>query len=77
MSNHIANKVNNTPKIKGARRDRRAGVRLPLAIVAIVQHFVGPRRTPHGVLGRAPFDLGVLFTLFAMWFDMESNKDLR
>jgi glycosyltransferase involved in cell wall biosynthesis len=49
-----------------------------LAIVAIVHHFVGPKPNPGtAILVALLLIFGVLFTLFAMWFDMESNKDLR
>lgn len=49
-----------------------------LAIVAIVQHFVGPPpNAGTAILVALLLTFGVLFTLFAMWFDMESNKDLR
>jgi len=49
-----------------------------LAIVAIVQHFVGPPpNAGTAILVALLLIFGVLFTLFAMWFDMESNKDLR
>jgi len=36
------------------------------------QHHAGDRRPD-----RAALISGSQFTLFAMWFDMESNKDLR
>jgi glycosyltransferase involved in cell wall biosynthesis len=49
-----------------------------LAIVAIVEHFVGPPpNAGTAILVALMLTFGVLFTLFAMWFDMESNKDLR
>ena len=49
-----------------------------LAVLAIVQHFVGPPPNAGTAILVALFLIfGVLFTLFAMWFDMESNKDLR
>jgi glycosyltransferase involved in cell wall biosynthesis len=49
-----------------------------LAILAIVQHFVGtPPNAGTAILVALFLTFGVLFTLFAMWFDMESNKDLR
>ena len=49
-----------------------------LAIFAVVEHFVGPKPNPGtAILVALMLTFGVLFTLFAMWFDMESNKDLR
>ncbi len=49
-----------------------------LAILAIVQHFVGPPpNAGTAILVALLLTFGVLFTLFAMWFDMETNKDLR
>jgi glycosyltransferase involved in cell wall biosynthesis len=51
---------------------------LGLTAFAIAQHFAGPAPKPGTVtLGALMLTFGVLFTLFAMWFDMESNKDLR
>ena len=51
---------------------------LLLAIVAVVQHFVGPPpNAGTAILVALMLTFGVLFTLFAMWFDMETNKDLR
>jgi glycosyltransferase involved in cell wall biosynthesis len=51
---------------------------LALGTFAIVQHFVGGHPTPGtAILVALLLTFGVLFTLFAMWFDMESNKDLR
>jgi glycosyltransferase involved in cell wall biosynthesis len=49
-----------------------------LAVVAIVQHFAGPPpNAGTAILVALMLTFGVLFTLFAMWFDMETNKDLR
>ena len=49
-----------------------------LAILAVVEHFVGPKPNPGtAILVALMLTFGVLFTLFAMWFDMESNKDLK
>jgi glycosyltransferase involved in cell wall biosynthesis len=49
-----------------------------LAVLAIVKHFVGPPPNAGlAILVALMLTFGVLFTLFAMWFDMESNKDLR
>jgi glycosyltransferase involved in cell wall biosynthesis len=49
-----------------------------LAVVAVVQHFVGPPpNAGTAILVALMLTFGVLFTLFAMWFDMETNKDLR
>jgi glycosyltransferase involved in cell wall biosynthesis len=49
-----------------------------LAILAVVQHFVGPPpNAGTAILVALMLTFGVLFTLFAMWFDMETNKDLR
>jgi glycosyltransferase involved in cell wall biosynthesis len=51
---------------------------LALAIFAVVRHFVGPPPTPGTAILVALFlTFAVLFTLFAMWFDMETNKDLK
>jgi glycosyltransferase involved in cell wall biosynthesis len=51
---------------------------LGLAIFAIVRHFVGPHpNAAIAIVVALLLIFGVLFTLFAMWFDMESNKDLR
>ncbi len=51
---------------------------LLLGIFAIVQHFVGPPpNAGTAILVALLLTFGVLFTLFAMWFDMESNKELR
>jgi drug/metabolite transporter (DMT)-like permease len=53
-------------------------VGVALAILAIVEHFVGPPPNPGtAILVALMLTFGVLFTLFAMWFDMETNKDLR
>ena len=49
-----------------------------LAVFAVVRHFVGPHpNAAIAILIALMLTFGVLFTLFAMWFDMESNKDLR
>jgi glycosyltransferase involved in cell wall biosynthesis len=49
-----------------------------LTIFAIVKHFVGPPpNAGQATLAALMLTFGVLFTLFAMWFDMETNKDLR
>jgi glycosyltransferase involved in cell wall biosynthesis len=49
-----------------------------LAVVAVIQHFVGPPpNAGTAILVALMLTFGVLFTLFAMWFDMETNKDLR
>jgi glycosyltransferase involved in cell wall biosynthesis len=49
-----------------------------LAVFAIIRHFVGPHpNAAIAILVALMLTFGVLFTLFAMWFDMESNKDLR
>jgi glycosyltransferase involved in cell wall biosynthesis len=51
---------------------------IALAILAIVQHFTGhPPNAGTAILVALMLTFGVLFTLFAMWFDMETNKDLR
>ena len=51
---------------------------LLLGVFAIVQHFVGPPpNAGTAILVALLLTFGVLFTLFAMWFDMESNKELR
>jgi len=51
---------------------------IALAILAIVEHFVGPPPNPGtAILVALMLTFGVLFTLFAMWFDMETNKDLK
>jgi glycosyltransferase involved in cell wall biosynthesis len=49
-----------------------------LTVFGIVKHFVGPPpNAGTATLAALMLTFGVLFTLFAMWFDMESNKDLR
>jgi glycosyltransferase involved in cell wall biosynthesis len=49
-----------------------------LGIFAIVRHFTGPPpNAGTAILVALLLTFGVLFTLFAMWFDMESNKELR
>ena len=49
-----------------------------LGIAETVLRFMGHQLTPATiVLVALLFISGTQFTLFAMWFDMESNKDLR
>ena len=49
-----------------------------LATLAIVEHFFGtPPNAGTAILVALMLTFGVLFTLFAMWFDMETNKELR
>jgi glycosyltransferase involved in cell wall biosynthesis len=49
-----------------------------LAVYAVVRHFVGPPpNAGTAILVAMLLIFGVLFTLFAMWFDMETNKDLK
>jgi len=49
-----------------------------LAAFAVVEHFTGsPPNAGTAILVALTLTFGVLFTLFAMWFDMETNKDLR
>jgi glycosyltransferase involved in cell wall biosynthesis len=51
---------------------------IALAAWAVVKHFVGPPpNAGTATLVALMLTFGVLFTLFAMWFDMESNKDLK
>jgi glycosyltransferase involved in cell wall biosynthesis len=51
---------------------------LALGILETVLRFIGHPITPATiVLVALLFISGTQFTLFAMWFDMESNKDLR
>ena len=51
---------------------------LALGIAETVLRFMGNAFTAgHDRPGRAAPISGSQFTLFAMWFDMESNKDLR
>lgn len=51
---------------------------LALGILETVLRLMGHRITPATiVLVALLFISGTQFTLFAMWFDMESNKDLR
>jgi glycosyltransferase involved in cell wall biosynthesis len=51
---------------------------LVLGILEVVLRFMGHAITPATiVLVALLFISGTQFTLFAMWFDMESNKDLR
>ena len=49
-----------------------------LAVYTVVVHFTGGHPKPGTATLAAMFlTFGVLFTLFAMWFDMENNKELR
>jgi glycosyltransferase involved in cell wall biosynthesis len=49
-----------------------------LASYAIGRHFSGnPPNAGTAILVALMLTFSVLFTLFAMWFDMETNKDLR
>jgi len=49
-----------------------------LAVYSVVVHFTGGHPKPGtATLVAMLLTFGVLFTLFAMWFDMESNKELR
>lgn len=51
---------------------------LALGCYAIVRHFSGHPPTPGtAILVALMLTFSVLFTLFAMWFDMETNKDLK
>jgi glycosyltransferase involved in cell wall biosynthesis len=53
-------------------------VGLALGIVEVVLRFMGNGITPATIVLVALLLIsGSQFTLFAMWFDMESNKDLR
>ncbi len=53
-------------------------VGVALAAFAVVEHFTGsPPNAGTAILVALTLTFGVLFTLFAMWFDMETNKDLR
>ena len=53
-------------------------VGLVLGIVEVVLRLQGNEiTTPTIVLVALLLISGTQFTLFAMWFDMESNKDLR
>ena len=52
-------------------------VGLALGIAEIVLRITATRSAGDGRPRRAAADLRLQFTLFAMWFDMESNKDLR
>jgi hypothetical protein len=55
-----------------------SGVGLALGIVEAVLRFLGNDiTTPTIVLVALLLISGSQFMLFAMWFDMESNKDLR
>jgi glycosyltransferase involved in cell wall biosynthesis len=54
------------------------GLGLALGVVETVLRFMGNEiTTPTVVLIALLLIAGSQFTLFAMWFDMESNKDLR
>jgi len=49
-----------------------------LASYAVGRHFSGnPPNAGTAILVALMLTFAVLFTLFAMWFDMETNKDLR
>ena len=51
---------------------------LALGCYAIARHFSGHPPTPGtAILVALMMTFSVLFTLFAMWFDMETNKDLK
>jgi glycosyltransferase involved in cell wall biosynthesis len=51
---------------------------LGLGSYAISAHYAGKPPTPGtAILVALMLTFSVLFTLFAMWFDMETNKDLR
>jgi len=51
---------------------------LSLASYAVAGHFSGNKpNAGEAILVALMFTFSVLFTLFAMWFDMETNKDLR
>jgi hypothetical protein len=53
-------------------------VALSVSSYAIAGHFSGNKpNAGTAVLAALMFTFSVLFTLFAMWFDMETNKDLR
>ena len=54
------------------------GVGLALGIFETVLRFSRQSITPATIVLVALLLIsGIQFTLFAMWFDMESNKDLR
>jgi hypothetical protein len=51
---------------------------IALASYAVGEHYSGhPPNAGTAILVALMLTFSVLFTLFAMWFDMESNKDLR
>ena len=51
---------------------------LALGSYAVAGHFAGNKpNAGTAVLVALMMTFSVLFTLFAMWFDMETNKDLR
>jgi glycosyltransferase involved in cell wall biosynthesis len=51
---------------------------LSVSSYAIAGHFSGNKpNAGTAILAALMFTFSVLFTLFAMWFDMETNKDLR
>jgi hypothetical protein len=53
-------------------------VGLVLGVIEVVLRLMGNEiTTPTIVLVALLLISGTQFTLFAMWFDMESNKDLR
>jgi hypothetical protein len=51
---------------------------LALGSYTIAGHFAGNKpNAGEAVLVALMMTFSVLFTLFAMWFDMDTNKDLR
>ena len=51
---------------------------IALASYAVGRHFSNnPPNAGTAILVALMMTFSVLFTLFAMWFDMETNKDLR
>jgi hypothetical protein len=51
---------------------------IALASYAVGRHFSGnPPNAGTAILVALMLTFAVLFTLFAMWFDMETNKDLK
>ena len=76
MSNHIAKSVNCRPEMTSSAT--RTTVGLVLGIFETVLRISGNHITPATIVLVALLLIsGTQFTLFAMWFDMESNKDLR
>ena len=54
------------------------GLGLVLGVIEVVLRFAGNAiTTPTIVLVALLLISGTQFTLFAMWFDQEANKDLR